>query len=292
MTLDCSAPDFVVQSNNPLWEGETLYGLYERAHTPWEWHPEIFARARELGILALSTSFDEWAVQKLESIGAPAHKIASFENNHLPLLQYVAQTGKPVVMSTGMTDENDLDEAVSTLRAAGCRDLILLKCTSSYPASASDSHVRTVPALAQRYGCLAGLSDHTLGVGAAIAAVALGACLIEKHFVLDRSAGGVDAAFSLEPEELKLLVCESRRAWEALGEARFEIGEKERGNRDYKRSIYVAQDVRAGEVFDERNLRIVRPGKGLAPKEFEKVVGRKAARDANKGTPLSWDLVD
>jgi N-acetylneuraminate synthase len=291
MTLDCDAPDFLVKPNNPLWKGERLYSLYAKAHTPWEWHKPIFDRARARGILAFSSAFDATSVDFLESLDVPAYKIASFENNHVPLLRKIASTGKPVVMSTGMTTLSDLDESVSVLQDAGCRDLVLLKCTSMYPASPRESNLSAIPHLAKAFDCVVGLSDHTPGIAVPVAAVALGARFIEKHLCLDRAGGGVDAAFSLDPPEFKALVDACRMSFEAIGRERIEIAPGEKPNREYKRSIYIAEDVAAGDVLTAENVRIVRPGKGLAPKYYDIVLGRRVSRSVKKGTPLSWDLI-
>lgn len=289
MTLDSKRPQFRVDSNNKLWEGETLYSLYQEAHTPWKWHKEIFERARRRGLAAFSSPFDATAVDFLEKLKVPAYKIASPENSDWPLIKRIAATGKPVIMSTGMARLAELDESVRLLRSSGCRNLILLKCTSSYPAKPKDSHLRTIPQLSAAFGCLAGLSDHTLGIGAAVAAVALGARVVEKHFTLDRSDGGVDSAFSADPKELAALVRETRTAFEALGNDGLAADTPDRYNRRYRRSIYVALDVRAGERFTVKNIRVIRPSGGLEPKHYESVLGRRARRRIARGTPLSWD---
>lgn len=291
LTLDVQEGDFHISDSESLWKGESLHRLYQQAHTPWEWHRPIFDRCREHGILCFSTPFDDSAVDFLESLDAPAYKIASFENIHLPLIRKVAGTGKPLIMSTGMASLAELDEAVRTARDAGCLDLILMKCTSSYPASPEHSNLRTIPHLRELFGIEVGLSDHTMGVGAAVAAVALGATVIEKHFTLCRGDGGVDAAFSLEPAELKSLVTETERAWQALGTVSYGPSEKEKSSLMFRRSLYVAHDMRAGDEFTPENLRIVRPGFGLPPKYYELMLGRRITRDAQKGTALSWDLV-
>lgn len=291
MTLDCSAPDFMVKSNNPLWEGERLYDLYKKAHTPRAWHKALFDRARKRGIAIFSSPFDESAVDFLESLGAPAYKVASFENNHLPLLRRIARTRKPVIMSTGMTTKADLKESVGVLRASGCRELVLLKCTSSYPSDPADSNLLTIPELAKAFRCEAGLSDHTPGIGVPLAAVALGASVIEKHFTLNRADGGVDSAFSIEPAELKQLVLESKAAVRSLGRISFDLTPQEKANLAYKRSLYFSRDVKSGETLTPFNVAIVRPGKGLHPREYERVLGRKARKAARMGTAVSWSLV-
>jgi pseudaminic acid synthase len=291
ITLDVHDGDFFISDEQSLWKGESLHRLYQQAYTPWEWHKAIFDRCLKHGVLCFSTPFDETAVDFLESLNVPAYKIASFENIHLPLIRKVAATGKPLIISTGMATLSELDEAVRTAREVGCRDLILLKCTSSYPSTPEHSNIRTIPHLRELFGAEVGLSDHTMGVGAAIAAVALGATVIEKHFTLSRAEGGVDSAFSLEPSELHSLVVETKRAWQALGTVSYGPGENEVACRKHRRSLYVAKDMVAGEIFSPQNLRIVRPGSGLPPKYYELLLGRRITRDAKKGTPVSWDLV-
>ncbi len=292
MTLDLSHGEFFIEDANSLWAGSSLYALYQQAYTPWEWHAPIFRRARELGMLAFSTPFDESAVDFLESLDVPAYKIASFENTDLPLIRKVAATGKPMIISTGMASLAELDETVRTARAAGCRDLVLLKCTSTYPASPENSNVRTIPHLRELFGCEVGLSDHTLGVGASVAAVALGASVVEKHFTLSRAEGGVDAAFSLEPAELASLVQETARAWQALGQVRYGATQAEQASKRFRRSLYVVRDMAAGEVFDASNVRAIRPGLGLAPKHLDALLGRKARQPLKRGTALDWTLVE
>ncbi len=274
-----------------LWNGRELYELYKEAYTPWEWHKAIFDRARERGMIAFSSPFDETAVDFLETLDVPLYKIASFENTDWPLLKKVASTGKPVIMSTGVASVADLDEAVRILRANGCTELILLKCTSTYPATPENTNIVTIPHMAQLFNCQVGLSDHTMGVGVAVGAVALGATVIEKHFCLSRAEGGVDSAFSLEPHELKLLVEETHRAWLSLGKVQYGVQEAEKKNLKFKRSIYVVKDMKAGEVFTRENLRVIRPGDGLQPKYFETVLGKKAKTDLKKGTPLVEEMV-
>ncbi|MBW2559305.1 MAG: pseudaminic acid synthase [Deltaproteobacteria bacterium] len=292
MTIDHDGDGFVITDTDSLWHGYSLYRLYEEAHTPWEWHEELFARCRERGIVCFSTPFDATAVDFLEGLDCPAYKIASFENVDLPLIRKTAATGKPVVMSTGMATVDELEEAVQVARDAGCRDLVLLKCTSSYPADPSDSDLRTIPDLARRFDCLAGLSDHTLGIGAACASVAFGAAMIEKHFTLSRTDGGVDVAFSLEPDELRVLVEETGRAWRALGTVSYKRSAAEERSLAFRRSLYVVKDIRVGEQFSESNVRAIRPGYGLAPKYLDAVLGKRATQDVMRGTPLSWDLLD
>ncbi|WP_166364066.1 pseudaminic acid synthase [Pseudomonas akapageensis] len=291
MTLDLAHGEFYIEDPASPWAGTSLHALYQQAHTPWEWHRPLFERARELGMLAFSTPFDETSVDFLESLDVPLYKIASFENTDLPLIRRVAATGKPLIISTGMASVAELDETVRTARAAGCKNLVLLKCTSTYPASPEHSHVRTIPHLREMFGCEVGLSDHTLGVGAAIAAVALGASVVEKHFTLDRSAGGVDASFSLEPAEMASLVVETERAWQSLGQVHYGVSAIERASLVYRRSLYVVRDMQAGEAFDASNVRAIRPGLGLAPRHLDAVLGRCARQALGKGTALNWSMI-
>jgi N-acetylneuraminate synthase len=291
MTLDIAEGEFFIEDPNSLWAGSSLYALYEQAHTPWEWHAPIFARAKELGMLAFSTPFDESAVDFLESLDVPAYKIASFENTDIALIRKVAATGKPMIISTGMASIAELDESVRAAREAGCTDLVLLKCTSTYPASPENSHIRTIPHLAQLFGCQVGLSDHTMGVGVSVAAVAMGATVIEKHFTLDRADGGVDASFSLEPAEMASLVSETERAWQGLGRVHYGATQAEQKSLVFRRSLYVVQDIAEGERFSKDNIRAIRPGLGLAPKHIDAVLGRNARHAIKRGTALSWDAV-
>jgi len=291
MTLDLDAPDFVIDDPQSLWNRRKLFELYEEAHTPWEWHPEIFARCRERGLLAFSTPFDETAVDFLESLDVPGYKIASFEVTDLPLIRKVASRGRPMIISTGMATLAELDECVQGARGAGCEQIVLLKCTSTYPASPANSNLLTIPHLRRLFGLEVGLSDHTLGIGVAVAAVALGASVIEKHLTLARRDGGVDAAFSLEPDELALLVREARAAWEARGEVHYGPVASEVPSLKFRRSIYISADMRAGEIFTTDNLRIVRPGNGLPPKFYPFLLGKRIRADAKRGTPTSWELV-
>jgi len=291
MTLDLDEREFHIDDPDSLWNGTSLYKLYNRASTPWDWHPPLFERARELGMLCFSTPFDAAAVGFLENLGVPAYKIASFENIDLPLIRTVAATGKPMIISTGMASIAELDEAVRTARQTGCEDLILLKCTSSYPASPQDSNLNTSPHMRALFGCEVGLSDHTLGIGAAVAAVALGATVIEKHFTLNRSDGGVDSAFSLEPHEMSLLVTETKRAWQALGSIRYGFTEQEAKSMVFRRSLYVVKDIGPGEVLTPHNIRAIRPGLGLAPKYLDVVLGMPVNRPVKRGTPLTWDVL-
>ncbi len=291
LTLDVHEGEFFISDEKSLWKGESLHRLYQQASTPWEWHKAIFDRCRELNIICFSTPFDESAVDFLTSLNAPAYKIASFENIHLPLIRKAAATGKPMIISTGMATLGELDEAVQAAREAGCKELVLLKCTSSYPSTPIHSNIRTIPHLRELFGTETGISDHTMGVGVAVAAVALGATVIEKHFTLSRTDGGVDSAFSLEPAEFTSLVVESERAWQALGTVSYGPGENEKLSRNYRRSLYIAKDMAAGETFTPENLRIVRPGFGLPPKYYELLLGRTVTRTVKKGTPVNWDLI-
>ncbi|MCC5854449.1 MAG: pseudaminic acid synthase [Idiomarina sp.] len=291
ITLDVHEGEFYIDNPESLWHGYSLHQLYQKAMTPWEWHKPIFDRARQLGMIAFSSPFDLSAVDYLEDLDVPCYKIASFENIDHGLIARVAQTGKPVIVSTGMASQAELAETVEVLRANGCEDFVLLKCTSQYPARPRDANLRTIPHLRELFQCEVGLSDHTTGIGVSVAAVAMGASVIEKHFVLDRSEGGVDADFSMEPNEFKALVDECRRAKDALGRVHYGCTEKEVASRVHRRSLYVALDMKAGERFTEANLRSVRPGLGLAPKYLSHFLGKTIKRDAKKGTPLSWDLI-
>lgn len=292
LTLDISSGDFFIDDPKSLWKGMSLYSLYQQAHTPWEWHKPIFEHCKKHGLICFSTPFDESAVDFLEGLNVPAYKIASFENNHLPLIRKVAATGKPVLISTGMASVKELDEAVSAARDAGCKDIILLKCTSTYPASPESSNILTIPHMRDMFGVQVGLSDHTGGTGVAVASIALGATIIEKHFTLSRSDEGVDAAFSMEPDEMKTLVEETGRAWQALGKINYGPTEKEKASMKFRRSLYISKDMKAGDVFTRENIRIVRPGFGLPPKYYDIILGKKVKKDVTKGEPLSWDLLE
>jgi pseudaminic acid synthase len=289
MTIDCDGPGFVIEGG--LWRGKKLYDLYEWAHTPWAWHAPLFARAREKGLHVFSTPFDASAVAFLRQFEPPAYKIASFEATDLPLLQAVAREGKPVILSTGMTTRAEVSESVAAVRAAGGNELVLLHCVSGYPTDPSDSHLATIPDLAASYDCVIGLSDHTLGTTVAIAGIALGAAVIEKHITLDRADGGPDAAFSLEPAEFARLVEDCRTAWRSVGTARTQPLETEQEMRKLRRSLYATENIAAGQGLTAENVRAIRPGYGLPPKELGRVIGRRAARDIARGTPLSWDLL-
>lgn len=282
---------FVINDENSLWNGKELYQLYSEAYTPWEWHQPIFNRAKEKGILAFSSPFDISAVDFLESLNVPAYKIASFENTDWTLLKKVARTGKPVIISTGVSNISDLDESIRLLRGEGCKDLIVLKCTSTYPASPEHTNLRTIPVMQKMFNCIVGLSDHTMGIGVSVAAIALGARVIEKHFTLSRSEGGVDSAFSLEPAELKLLVSEAERAFLGLGKIQFGIQASEVKSSHFKRSLFLTKDILAGEFFTESHIQSFRPALGIETKYLENIVGRKSRVDLKKGTPITWDLI-
>lgn len=291
LTLDIDDGDFYIKSPSSLWAGTSLYKLYEQAYTPWEWHKPIMELCEELGIICFSTPFDESAVDLLEELRTPCYKIASFENIHLPLIKKVASTGKPIIISTGMATLTELDEAIREVKSTGNNNIILLKCTSSYPATPENSNINTIPHLRQLFNVEVGLSDHTLGIGVAVASVALGAVVIEKHFTLSRSEGGVDAAFSLEPAELKNLVDETERAWLSLGEIVYGPTESEKTSIQFRRSLYIAEDMQVGDVLNTKNLRVVRPGYGLAPKYYDLLLGKKVKHSVKKGTPLKWELI-
>ncbi len=291
LTLAVNEGEFFIRDEQSLWKGQSLHALYQLAHTPWEWHAPIMRRANELGMLCFSSPFDESAVDFLETLNVPAYKIASFEIVHLPLIRKIAATGKPMIISTGMATLAEIDEAVQAARGAGCRDLVLLKCTSTYPATPENSNVLAIPHLRALFGCEVGLSDHTMGIGASVAAVAHGATVIEKHFTLRRADGGVDSTFSLEPGELRALVTETERAWLSLGQVRFGPGDAEKKSLIFRRSIYIAEDLKAGDVLTSKNIRCVRPGMGLAPKYYELLLGRRVNKDVQKGTPMGWALI-
>ncbi len=291
MTLDLDEREFHISDPKSLWAGTSLYKLYGQAYTPWEWHKPIFDRARELGIIAFSTPFDDTAVDLLESLNVPCYKIASFENTDLPLIRRVAATGKPMIISTGMATVAELDETVRAAREAGCKDLVLLKCTSTYPATAANTNILTIPHLRELFGCEVGLSDHTMGVGVSVASVALGATVVEKHFTLNRADGGVDSSFSMEPGEMAQLVVETERAWQALGQVSYGITEAEKPSLAFRRSIYIAKDLKSGDTLTRENLRCIRPGMGLPPKYYDMLLGRRVNKDVSKGAPMSWDLL-
>lgn len=292
MTLNINSYGFNITDKENLWVGRNLYDLYREAHTPWEWHKPIFDRARELGIIPFSTPFDETAVDFLEELNVPLYKIASFENNDIPLIKKVAATGKPMIISTGMASIAELDETVRVAREAGCKDLILLKCTSTYPASAENTNISTIPHMRDLFNVQVGLSDHTMGTGVAVASVALGATVIEKHFTLSRDDGGVDSVFSMEPEEMASLVKETKRAWRSMGRITYGPTKAEEASLKFRRSIYAAKDIKVGELFTKENIRVIRPGYGLEPKYYEQLLGMKATQDIVVGTPLSWELLN
>jgi|ERR1035437_400118 N-acetylneuraminate synthase len=291
MTLDIDEGDFFISSPESLWSGQSLYKLYQQAYTPWEWHEPLFKRCSELGMVSFSTPFDNSAVDFLESLDVPCYKVASFENTDLPLIRKIASTGKPMIISTGMATVAELDETVRTARESGCRDLVLLKCTSSYPATPHDTNIATIPHMRELFGCQVGLSDHTMGIGVAVASIALGATLIEKHFTLRRADGGVDSAFSLEPEEMRMLALETERAWQSLGNVCYGPSGDEDKSLKFRRSLYVVHDVKAGSQLTRDNMRSIRPGFGLPPKYFETMLGKTVARDVKRGTPVTWELL-
>ena len=290
MTLDLDEREFHISDAKNLWAGTSLYKLYGQAYTPWEWHDAIFKRAKELGIIAFSTPFDDTAVDLLESLDVPCYKIASFENTDLPLIRRVAATGKPMIISTGMASIAELDDTVRAARQAGCKDLILLKCTSTYPATADNTNILTIPHMRELFGCEVGLSDHTMGVGVSVASVALGATVIEKHFTLNRADGGVDSTFSMEPAEMTQLVIETERAWQALGQVSYGATAAEQKSMVFRRSLYVVKDLQAGDVLTQDNVRAIRPGLGLPTKYTEQVLGKVVKHAVPRGTGVSWDM--
>jgi N-acetylneuraminate synthase len=291
MTLDIGEGEFFINDPTSLWKGNSLYKLYQQAYTPWEWHKPIFDRCQELGIIGFSTPFDATAVDFLEFLDVPCYKIASFENTDLPLIRRVASTGKPIIISTGMATVAELDETVRTARESGCEDIILLKCTSTYPATPDNTNILTIPHLRDLFGIQVGLSDHTMGIGVSVASVALGATVIEKHFTLRRADGGVDSAFSMEPEEMQQLVIETERAWQALGKISYGVTEAEQKSLVFKRSLYITKNLKAGDTLTIDNLRAIRPGRGLPPKYYNIILGKSINQDTQAGTPLSWELL-
>lgn len=290
MTIDIAEGEFFINDPKSLWKGKSLYQLYGEAMTPWDWHKAIKERCESCGMAFFSTPFDSSAVDFLEELNVDFYKIASFENTDIPLIKKVAATGKPIIISTGMANVSEIAEMIETAKNAGCKDLILLKCTSAYPAIPEDANLMTIPNMRETFGVEVGLSDHTMGVGVAIASVALGATVIEKHFTLDRSEGGVDSAFSMEPHEMKMLVEESIKAWKSLGRVSYERGETETKSLVFRRSLYITENLKAGDVLNEKNLRAIRPGSGLPPKYIDNLLGKKVKKDIKKGTPASWDL--
>jgi pseudaminic acid synthase len=291
MTLDLDEREFRIGDSGSLWTGQSLYKLYGEAYTPWEWHKPIFDRARELGVVPFSTPFDDTSVDFLEDLDVSCYKIASFENTDLPLIRRVAATGKPLIISTGMATAAELDETVCAARESGCQDLILLKCTSTYPATAANTNILTIPHMRELFGCEVGLSDHTMGVGVSVASVALGASVIEKHFTLNRADGGVDSNFSMEPAEMAQLVVETERAWRALGQVSYGATDAEKKSLQFRRSLYVVQDLKAGDVLTKGNLRAIRPGLGLPPKYLELLLGKTVKRGVKRGTAFRWELI-
>lgn len=290
ITMDCDSEEF--QIHGGLWDGQTLYELYKGAHMPWEWHEPLFEKARELGITIFSSPFDYSAVKLLEELNAPAYKIASFEVIDLPLIKRVAQTGKPMIISTGMANEEEIAEAIKTAKDNGCQELVVLHCVSGYPAPAEQYNLRTIADIAERFDVLSGLSDHTIDNATAVTSVALGACLIEKHVTMDRNGGGADDSFSLEPPELKTLCQDTKTAWRALGDVNYQRTEAEKGNVKFRRSLYVVKNVAEGEMFTSENVRSIRPGFGLAPKHYEVILGKKAKQNIERGTPLTFDVIE
>lgn len=291
MTLDIDEREFHIGDPNNLWAGNSLYKLYDEAYTPWEWHKPIFDKANKLGMLAFSTPYDNTSVDFLESLNVPLYKIASFENTDLPLISLVAATGKPIIISTGMATLAELDETVRTARQAGCNDLVLLKCTSTYPATPDNTNILTIPHMREMFQCEIGLSDHTMGIGVSVASVALGATVIEKHFTLQRKDGGVDSAFSMEPHEMAQLVSETKRAWEAKGSISYGPTEAEKKSLQFRRSLYIVEDMKAGDFFTSDNVRAIRPGLGLPTKYLNVVLGKSVAKDIKRGTALNWELI-
>ncbi len=289
ITLNCDSEDFKIRGG--LWDGRTLYELYEEAHMPWEWHKPLFEHARKVGITLFSSPFDNTAIDLLEDLNAPAYKIASFEAVDLPLIKYAASTGKPMIISTGMADAEEIQEAIDAAREGGCKELAVLHCVSGYPAPAEDYNLRTIPDMIQRFGLVTGLSDHTLDNTTAITSVAMGASIIEKHFTLDRSGGGPDDSFSLEPAELTALCQGAKTAWQALGQVDYGRKSSEKGNVKFRRSLYFVKDMKAGDLITADCIRSVRPGVGLAPKEFDNLIGKIIKSNAKLGTPVSWDLI-
>ncbi len=292
MTIDLDEGEFFIEDKDSLWQGKSLYQLYQDAHTPWEWHEPIYQRARELGMVPLSTPFDASAVDFLETLDNAIYKIASFENTDIPLIKKVAATGKPMIISTGMATLEELEESVTTAHEAGCRELILLKCTSTYPASPENTNIITIDDMRKRFGCHIGLSDHTMGIGVAVASVALGACVIEKHFTLRRADGGVDSTFSMEPDEMAMLISETEKAHQAMGQVCYGPAEKEKASLVFRRSLYFVEDMQPGDTITPKNLRAIRPGLGLAPKHYESLLGKKVHSTIKRGTPVAWPLIE
>lgn len=291
MTLNLKEREFVINDKKSLWRGRSLFELYQAAYTPWEWHQPIFAKCKELGLIGFSTPFDETAVDFLASLDVPCYKIASFELVDIPLIKKTAAVGKPLIISTGMASTEEIQEAIEAARSAGAKDIILLKCTSSYPASPENTNLLTLPDLARRFDCQVGVSDHTVGIGVAVAGIALGATMIEKHFTLTRVDGGLDSAFSIEPQEMKQLVLETERAWQSIGKVYYGPTEQEKKSLIFRRSLYVIKDIKEGESITKENIRSIRPNQGLSPKYLDDLLGKRAKRDIKRGTPMSWELV-
>ena len=291
MTLNIKKNEFLIKDEKSIWFGDSLYELYEKAYLPWEWHKEIFDYAKSLGLVVFSTPFDNTSVDFLESLDTPCYKIASFENTDLPLIKKVASTGKPLIISTGMASISEIDETVRTARNYGCKDLILLKCTSTYPASPLNSNLVTIPHMMDLFDCQIGLSDHTLGIGVSVASVSLGATIIEKHFTLNRKDGGVDSIFSMEPNEFKMLADETERAWQAIGKINYGPSISERKSLQFRRSLYIVDDLKKGDTLTENNLKAIRPGNGLPTKFMENLIGLPVNKNVKKGTPMSWELL-
>lgn len=291
MTIDINSGDFWIDDPNSLWKGTSLYKLYQEAYTPWEWHEPIFKRCRELGVIPFSTPFDETAVDFLEQLQVDCYKIASFENTDIALIRKVASTGKPMIISTGMASIAELDETVRAAREAGCENLVLLKCTSTYPASPENTNLLTLPHMRELFKCHVGVSDHTMGIGVSVGSVALGATVIEKHFTLSRADGGVDSAFSMEPDEMKMLVIETKRVSKSLGQVHYGPTEAEKASLKHRRSLYVTQNLKQGDTITKDNIKSIRPGAGLPTKNLELVLGRKVTSDVARGTPLTWEIL-
>lgn len=290
ITIDCDNEYFHI-GKGTIWEGKTLYKLYQEAYTPWEWQPNLKQVANDLGMDLFSSPFDRTAVDFLEKMGVPAYKVASFELVDIPLIQYIAKTGKPVIMSTGMATLAEIDEAVTAARDAGCKEIALLKCTSSYPAKSEEMNLRTIPHMAQAFGLPVGLSDHTLGIAVPVSAVTIGACIVEKHFTLSRKISGPDSAFSLEPQEFKAMVDAIRTTEKSLGIVSYKVTENEAASRVFRRSLFVVKDMKTGEIFTEENVQSIRPGSGLHTRHLKAILGCKISKDTSAGSPMSWDLI-
>lgn len=290
MTIDCDSEEFQIKGG--LWDGYKLYDLYQQAHTPFSWHKKLFAKAKEVGITLFSTPFDETAVELLESLNTPAYKIASFEMTDLPLIKRVAETGKPIIISTGMADFSEIKQAIATAQKYGCQQLVVLHCISAYPAPYEQANLATINDIARQFHVISGLSDHTLGTVASVAAVALGASLIEKHFILDRNEKGPDSEFSIEPQELQQLVSDTENAHKAIGIAGYERKPVEQASMTFRRSLYFIKDIKQGETITSEHIRRIRPGFGLPPKYYEQIIGRKCKKDIKRGTAVQWELID